>query len=128
MFQLALLFFLVPLIELYFLIKIGSVIGPFNTIMLVILTAISGAYFTKREGIKTLYKIRENMMYGIMPGEELVDAFLIFIAGILLLTPGFLTDTLGLFLLIPISRELFKEKLKKWMKHRIEKTDSYIDM
>ena len=128
MFQLALLFFLVPLIELYFLIKIGSVIGPFNTIMLVILTAISGAYFTKREGIKTLYKIRENMMYGIMPGEELVDAFLIFIAGILLLTPGFLTDTIGLFLLIPISRELFKEKLKKWMKHRIEKTDSYIDM
>jgi UPF0716 protein FxsA len=128
MFQLALLFFLVPLIELYFLIKIGSVIGPFNTIMLVILTAISGAYFTKREGIKTLYKIRENMMYGIMPGEELVDAFLIFIAGILLLTPGFLTDTLGLFLLIPISRELFKEKLKEWMKHRIEKTDSYIDM
>jgi len=63
-----------------------------------------------------------------MPGEELVDAFLIFIAGILLLTPGFLTDTLGLFLLIPISRELFKEKLKEWMKHRIEKTDSYIDM
>ncbi|GAB6888116.1 hypothetical protein JCM13304A_16140 [Desulfothermus okinawensis JCM 13304] len=128
MFQLALIFFLVPIIELYFLIKIGSIIGPFNTIMLVILTAVFGAYLAKREGLKTLYKIRENMYQGVMPTEELVDAFLIFIAGVLLLTPGLITDILGLCMLFPASRDIFKEYLKKWMKNRIHKTDFYIDL
>ncbi len=128
MFQLALLFFLVPLIELYFLIKIGGIIGPLNTIMLVVITAVGGAYLAKREGLKTLYKIRESMMQGIMPAEELVDASLIFVAGILLLTPGLITDILGLLLLIPVTRKMFKENVKKWMKSRIEKTDIYIDL
>jgi len=128
MFQLALIFFLVPIIELYFLIKIGSVIGPFNTIMLVILTAVFGAYLAKREGLRTLYKIRGNMYQGIMPTEELVDAFLIFVAGILLLTPGLITDVLGICMLVPASREIFKEYLKRWMKNKIKKTDMYIDI
>ena len=128
MFQLALIFFLVPIIELYFLIKIGSVIGPFNTIMLVILTAVFGAYLAKREGLRTLYKIRENMYQGIMPTEELIDAFLIFVAGLLLLTPGLITDVLGLCMLVPTSREIFKGYLKRWMKNKIQKTDIYIDM
>lgn len=128
MVYLALLFFIVPLFELYFLIKIGSIIGAFNTIMLVILTAIGGAYLAKREGLRTLYKIRENMMQGIMPTEELVDACLIFIAGVLLLTPGFLTDTVGLLFLFPNTREIFKDYMKNWIKYKIEHRDYYIDL
>ncbi len=128
MVYLALLFFIVPILELYFLIKIGSLFGAFNTIMLVILTAIVGAYLAKQEGLRTLYKIRENMMQGIMPTEELVDACLIFVSGVLLLTPGFLTDTIGLLFLFPATREIIKDYLKRWIKYKIETRNYYIDL
>lgn len=128
MVYLAILFFLVPIVELYLLIKIGSAIGALNTIMLVILTAVGGAYLAKREGLRTLYKIRENMLQGIMPAEGLVDACIIFFAGVLLLTPGFLTDTLGLLLLLPKTREIFKEYMKQWIRYKIEHRDYFIDL
>ncbi len=125
MFQLFLIFFIIPLVELYFLIKIGSIIGPFNTIMLIVTTALLGGYFAKREGLKTLYKIRESMLQGIMPAEELIDAALIFIGGLLLLTPGFITDISGILLIIPSSREVFKRYCRKWIKIKIEKSITY---
>ncbi len=128
MVKLILLFFLVPMIELYLLIKVGSIIGPLNTIIIVILTAIGGGYLARREGLKTLFKIRENISNGVMPTEELTDALFIFMAGVLLLTPGFLTDIMGILMLIPDSRRWMKKRLRKWMEKRVESHHVYIDI
>ncbi len=120
-FRLLILLIVVPLLELYLLLKVGTIIGALNTIMLVILTAILGAYLTKIEGLKVLYQIRSNLENGIMPTEELIDGVLIFIAGAVLLTPGFITDIIGFLILIPTTRYY----IKKWLKEIIRKRLSY---
>ena len=110
---------LIPLIEIYLLIRIGSHFGAFNTVLIVILTGFLGAWLARMEGIKTMTKVRENLNRGELPAEEMLDAMLIFIAGIVLLTPGFVTDLAGLGILIPQIRYWFKRWLRKkfdeWM-------------
>ena len=110
---------LIPLIEIYLLIKIGSHVGAFNTVLIVILTGLLGAWLARLEGIRTMTKVRENLNRGELPAEEILDAMLIFIAGIVLLTPGFITDLAGLGILIPQIRYWFKRWLRKkfdeWM-------------
>ena len=110
--KLFLCFTLIPVIELYLLIKIGTVIGGLNTILLVILSGFLGAWLAKREGINTMMKLRMNINQGLMPAEELIDAVIIFIAGIVLITPGLITDTFGLLLLWPVTRNKFKRMLR----------------
>ncbi len=117
--RLFLLFTLVPLMELYFLIKIGGAIGAFNTVLLIILTAFLGATLARLEGIRTMRQISNNLAQGIVPAEEMVDGLLIFAGGVMLITPGVLTDFLALFLLIPITRTYFKRWLRKWFDHTI---------
>jgi len=95
---------LIPLIEIYLLIKIGSHLGAFNTVLIVILTALLGAWLARLEGGKTMTKVRESLNRGELPAEEMLDAMLIFGAGILLLTPGFVTDLAGLGILVPQTR------------------------
>ncbi|MCP4020794.1 MAG: FxsA family protein [Desulfobacteraceae bacterium] len=112
-FKLFLCFTVIPIIELYFLIKIGTVIGGFNTILLVILTGITGAWLAKMEGMNTMLRVRSSLQQGLMPAEELLDALIIFIAGIVLITPGLLTDIAGLLLLLPLTRNKFKRFLRK---------------
>ncbi len=116
------LFAIVPVIELYLLIRIGSVIGALNTIVIVIATAAAGAFFTRREGLRTMQRIRMNMSRGIMPSQEMFDAVLIFVAGLVLITPGFLTDITGFLLLIPHSRAVIKrfitQKANEWLQNR----------
>jgi UPF0716 protein FxsA len=111
--KLFLAFTLIPVIELYLLIKIGTVIGSLNTILLVILTGFAGAWLARLEGMNTMLKVRRNLDQGIMPAEELIDALIIFCAGILLITPGILTDFSGLLLLWPVTRAKFKQFLRK---------------
>jgi UPF0716 protein FxsA len=111
--RLFLLFTIVPLVELYFLIKIGSYIGALNTILFILGTAFLGAFLARLEGIRTLRQIMRNLSQGIVPAEEMVDALLIFGAGVLLITPGVLTDFLALFLLVPFTRTYFKRWLRK---------------
>ncbi|MFH2093190.1 MAG: FxsA family protein [Pseudomonadota bacterium] len=111
--KLFLCFTLIPVCELYLLIKIGTVIGGLNTILLVILTGFAGAWLARMEGMNTLVKLRTNLAQGLMPAEELIDAVIIFAAGIVLLTPGLITDCFGLLLLWPPSRNWFKRKLRK---------------
>ncbi len=117
--RLFVLFTLVPLMELYFLIKIGGAIGPFNTVLLIILTAFLGATLARLEGIRTMRQISNSLSQGIVPAEEMVDGLLIFAGGVMLITPGVLTDFLALFLLIPITRTYFKRWLRKWFDHMI---------
>lgn len=118
--KLFLAFALIPVIEIAILIKAGSVIGVVNTIVIVLLTAFVGAYLARMEGLETMNRLRMSMNEGRMPAEELMDAFIIFAAGAVLLTPGFLTDIFGLLLLFPPSRNAFKRwlrvKFDQWTK------------
>lgn len=111
--RLFLCFTLIPVIELYFLIKLGTVIGGFNTVLLVILTGFAGAWLARMEGMNTMFKVQQNLNQGIMPAEELIDALIILIAGLVLITPGLITDCFGLLLLWPVTRNRFKRFLRK---------------
>ncbi len=111
--KLFLCFTLIPVFELYLLINLGTVIGGFNTVLLVILTGFAGAWLARMEGLNTMFKVRQNLNQGIMPAEDLMDALIILIAGLVLITPGLLTDTLGLLLLWPYTRNMFKRFLRR---------------
>ena len=110
------LFTAVPFVELVLLIKVGQSIGLGYTLAIVVITGILGAYLAKLQGLITLQKIQGEVNQGIMPAERLFDGFLILCSGILLLTPGFITDLIGLMGLVPFTRNLFK----KWLKRKIE--------
>ena len=125
LFKLFFAFSLIPVAEIYLFIKIGGKIGAFNTILLVILTAFAGAYLARMQGLQTMYRVQISLQQGVLPKEELIDALLIFVAGILLLTPGFLTDAFGLLLLYPVTRDRFKRYVRnrfdRWIKdHHIQ--------
>ena len=111
--KLFLAFTLIPAAEIYVFIKIGGFIGALNTVLVIIITGVLGAYLARLQGMHTLYKIQTNLHQGIMPTEELIDALIILSAGITLLTPGFLTDIAGLMLLVPRIRFYVKRWLKK---------------
>lgn len=108
-------FAVIPVLEIYLLIKVGSVIGPLSTIILVLVSAFVGASLARSQGAATMQKVRQSLNQGRMPAEELLDAFMIFGAGLVLLTPGFITDTLGILLLIPFTRGHIKNWLRKNM-------------
>lgn len=112
---LILLFTVVPILELALLIKIGQFLGVGNVIGIVIITGLFGAILTKSQGILTIKKIQKDLNEGIMPTERLLDGLLILCGGILLIAPGLITDTLGITVLIPLSRDL----INGWIKHKI---------
>jgi len=110
--RLFLLFTLIPILELYMLVSVGSVIGGLPTIGIVILTGIAGAWLARMEGFHTMQKVRLSLNEGKMPADEMVEGLLILIAGLLLLTPGFITDFAGLGLLLPVTRKPFARWLR----------------
>ena len=112
-----LFFTIVPLVELFILIKIGGHIGALNTILLVIFTALLGAMLVRMEGLRTLRQIQSSLAQGQLPAEELIDGVLIFAGGILLVIPGVLTDLCALILLIPYTRMHFK----RWLRRRFDR-------
>jgi len=114
--KLFLAFTIIPIIEIYLLIEIGSMFGALTAVTLVILTGFLGAFLARMQGLQTLYRIQESLREGRMPSGELLDALLIVIAGLLLLTPGFLTDSVGFLLLMPATRN----SIKHWLRRRIE--------
>ena len=114
--KLFLAFTIIPIIEIYLLIEIGSMFGALTAVTLVILTGFLGAFLARMQGLQTLYRIQESLREGRMPSGELMDALLIVIAGLVLLTPGFLTDSAGFLLLIPATRN----SIKYWLRRQIE--------
>jgi UPF0716 protein FxsA len=118
-FKLFLLFTLIPVVELAFLIKVGSVIGAFNTITIVILTAVVGAYMVRLEGIGVMYRIQQNIQEGIFPAEELINGMMILISGALLLTPGFFTDAIGFLMVFPVSRNYIKRIARRYIEKKM---------
>jgi UPF0716 protein FxsA len=110
-----LLFLTVPALELYLLIEIGSYIGALNTVGIVFVTALLGATLLRREGLHTLLHAQQRVAAGEAPARELVEGALLVFAGTLLLTPGFLTDLVGLCCLVPPLRQRIADALLKRM-------------
>jgi len=98
------LFLGVPLLEIYVLIQVGQVIGPWWTILLLVLDSILGTWLIKREGSRAWRALRQALETGRMPGKELADGALILIGGTLMLSPGFVTDAFGILLILPLTR------------------------
>ncbi len=105
----------VPLVEIAVFIKVGGMIGLLPTIALCILSAMVGAALLRRQGLATLRRARETMDQGIFPVDEVFDGFCILLAGALLLTPGFVTDFIGLMLFLPPVRRWFRALMARHM-------------
>ena len=118
---LLLLFTVVPAIELMILIEVGSHIGSLNTILLILLTGVLGASLARLQGFIVVRKIQTSLNGGNLPSGELLDGLMILVGGITLLTPGFVTDTLGFLLLIPFTRNLIKGLVRHKMEDMLRK-------
>lgn len=110
--RLLLLFILVPLIEVVILIKIGTRVGALPTIGMVIAVGFLGAWLARREGLRALLNIQNELHAGRLPGDAMIDALLVLVAGVLMITPGVLTDVAGIVLLIPPARAVVRNYLK----------------
>ncbi len=104
-------FIIVPIIEIGLFIEIGGRVGVWNTIALVVLTAVIGAWLLRAQGLETLRRAQESATRNVFPVAELFDGLCLLVAGALLLTPGFLTDALGFLLMTPPLRRLARDRL-----------------
>jgi UPF0716 protein FxsA len=116
---LAVAFFVVPIVELALIIKIGAAVGVLNTIGLLTLSSVVGAWLMKREGLGVIRRMQVTASQGRVPGKELVDAFLILLGGALMVAPGFLTDVLGMLLLLPPVRAVVRRVLRRRLTVRV---------
>jgi len=106
-----LLILLVPIIEIYLFIKIGSQIGAFNTISLIFITAIVGLYYARYEGLSTLRSAIKQTVKNEIPINEIISGATLAFAAFLMILPGFLTDVIGLLLIFPLTRKIFLKKI-----------------
>ena len=126
--RLLLLFTLVPLIELYVLLRIGNRLGVAPTILLVVVTGVVGAQLARREGVRTLRQIQAQLQRGVMPTEGLVDGALILAAGLLLVTPGVLTDAVGFGLLFPLTRAALRQYVRRRLEAAVPAASSTVEV
>jgi len=117
---LMLAFIAVPLVELALLIKIGQYLGVMGTLGVVVLTGLLGSALAASQGSRALRQIREDMMAGRMPTQSILDGALVLAAGLLLITPGLLTDSVGFFLLIPPGRRLLRRLLTRRLRSKVQ--------
>ncbi len=110
---LMILFVILPALELTILIRTSASIGAGNTIMIIIITGIAGAYLARLQGFLVIRDIQTQIERGIMPTQHMLNGLMIFCGGILLLAPGLITDTIGFLLLIPYTRNLFQHIIQK---------------
>ena len=108
-----LIILLVPIIEIYLFIKIGSQIGAFNTISLILITAVFGLYYAKYEGLNTLKSGVQQIVKNELPIYEIVSGAALAFAALLMILPGFLTDIIGLLIIFPWTRRLFFKNISK---------------
>ena len=108
-----LLILLVPIVEIYLFIKIGSQIGAFNTISLIFITAIIGLYYAKYEGLNTLKSAMKQVVQNEVPIYEIISGAALAFAAFLMILPGFLTDIIGLLIIFPWTRKIFLKKISK---------------
>ena len=117
----------IPLIEIYFFIKIGSQIGAFNTVLLILITAVAGVSYARYEGFNTLKSGMSQLIKNEMPIYELISGATLAFAALLLIFPGFATDLVGILLVVPITRRLILGKFIKKKQYKKKETNNYID-
>ena len=117
----------IPLIEIYLFIKIGSQIGAFNTVLLILTTAIVGVAYVRYEGFNTLKSGMSQLIKNEMPMYELISGATLAFAALLLILPGFATDLIGILLVIPITRRLILGKFIKKKQYKKKESNNYID-
>lgn len=122
-----LLFLLFPIAELAVLISVGSAIGVLPTILLVIATSIFGGLMLRIAGITTAWRARERMARGEMPDKEVLDGLMIAVGGGLLLLPGFISDAIGLFCLLPVTRRMLVERMRRRAAEQAERQRAFAD-
>ena len=118
---------LIPIVEIYLFIKIGSQIGAFTTIFLVFFTAIVGVYYARYEGINTLRSGMMQIIKNQIPAHELISGAAIAFAAVLLIIPGFATDLIGFLLIVPITRKLILGRLNKKFENKETKKSNFIE-
>lgn len=111
--KLFLLFVALPIIEIAILVNVGEVIGGWNTIAIVIITAFAGAHLVRQQGLSTLTQAQNKMQSGQIPGQEMAEGLLLVISGVLLVTPGFVTDAIGFLFCLPFTRPIIAQALIK---------------
>lgn len=119
-----LLFTIVPIIELAILIEVGSKIGTFNTMMLIVTTGVIGALLAQSQGLAVIRHIQEEVSLGRPPADKLFDGLFVLVGGVLLITPGLVTDIIGFLFLFPASRNLIKRWLLKKVKENISRGET----
>lgn len=118
---LLLAFVVMPILEIVVLIQVGQVIGPWWTILLLVLDSVLGAWVIKREGRRAWQALRSQLESGSMPARELADGVLIVLGGAFMLSPGFVTDALGILLILPVTRPLFRRLLTSYALQRVSR-------
>ena len=113
-----LIFIFIPIIEISIFITIGSNIGILNTIAIILLTAIIGIYFVRRQGLALLFNAQRNMSQGIMPTEEIKGGIFLLISGLLLITPGFFTDCIGFLMFLKPAQDFISQKARNYFHSR----------
>ncbi|WP_448565503.1 FxsA family protein [Thalassotalea ganghwensis] len=118
-----LLFIIVPIIEISLLIQVGSFLGFWPTMAIVIVTAWFGAKYVKQQGMATLRSVQEKTAMGQVPSDDIISGVLLLVAGVVLVTPGFVTDIIGLALLVPVVR---KSLILKLQKHFVASANTHV--
>ena len=118
---------IIPIIEIYLFIKIGSQIGAFKTIFLIFFTAVVGVYYARHEGLNTIKSGLTNMVKNQIPAYELISGAAIAFAAILLIIPGFATDVLGFLLIFPLTRKLLFTRISKNYKSKKTEKKNFIE-
>ena len=113
-----LLFIFIPIIEIAIFIAVGSNIGILNTIAIILLTAMIGIYFVRRQGLTLLFNAQRNMTQGIMPTEEIKGGIFLLISGLLLITPGFFTDCVGFLMFLKPVQNFISQKARNYFHSR----------
>lgn len=114
-----LLLLIIPAAEIGILVWVGNIIGPLPTVALIVITGIVGAWLSKREGLNTLRLAQSQLQNGQVPGDLLIDGICILAGGVFLFTPGFLSDLLGVLLLLPPTRAVAKRQLLRFFQRKI---------
>ncbi len=116
---LVLLLVLIPVAELFVIIEVWQRIGGLETLLLLVVVSVAGAWLVKNQGLGVWYRLNRQLSAGRLPTNELIDGALVLFAGALMLTPGFITDVVGLFLLLPPGRAAVRRIVRGWSIRRI---------
>ncbi|ALC82000.1 MULTISPECIES: FxsA family protein [Bacillus] len=111
----------IPIIDIILFILSGDLIGFLPTILLILLTGVLGGLLSRKQGAAVYRKVQRDLQYGKMPGDSIVESLCIFAGGLLLILPGFLSDLIGILLLIPFTRRWIKPFIINWFRKRAEK-------